>query len=100
MLRRTPLKRTGKIGLRNKDANRINYQRFADMGIDRCELCEGTFGLAVAHKNPREWYRSCPELLHDESQVAFFCQDCHSIVDDRSKTSKTESDEIFENLRT
>lgn len=99
MLRRTPLKRIGKIGKRNQEANKINYGRFAEMGIDRCELCGGTFGLAAAHKHPREWYRSCPELLSDESHVLYLCVECHEKLDNRDKTSKLESDEIFERLR-
>ncbi len=98
-MKRSSLKRIGKIGKRNQEANKINYKRFAALGITSCELCGGTFACAAAHKHPREWYRSCPELLHDMNQILFLCQKCHDRLDDRSKTSKTESDEIFEKLR-
>lgn len=97
-MKRTPLKRIGKIGKRNIASNQINYGRFAEMGITSCELCGGTFGLAAAHKNPREWYRSCPELLYDMEQVLLLCQECHNRIDDRSRTSKEESDAIFERI--
>ena len=98
-MKRTPLNRIGKIGRRNQEANKVNYGRFEALGIDRCELCGGTFGLAVAHKEKREWYRACPELLYDEKQTALLCVNCHDKLDDRSKTSKQESDEIFDTLR-
>lgn len=100
MLRRTPLNRIGKVGRRNQEANKINYGRMNDLGITHCELCPSSFGLAGAHKHPREWYRSCPELLSDESHVIYLCQKCHDRLDDRSITSKEESDETFDRLRT
>lgn len=98
-MKRSRISPIGKIGRRNQEANKVNYGRFAEIGIERCELCGGTFGLAVAHKEKREYYRSCPELLYDEKQTALLCVECHSRVDDRSKTSKQESDEIFDTLR-
>jgi len=68
-----------------------------------CELnfkgCMGTFGVAPAHKYPREWYRSKPELLSDYHQWIIGCQYCHQILDDRSKTTEEEKDEIFNQLR-
>lgn len=98
-MKRSPLRKVGKIGLRNKEANKINYGRFAEMGVTSCEICGSTFACAAAHKHPREWYRSCPDLLSDFSQILFLCQSCHDRIDDRSQTTKTESDEIFERLR-
>lgn len=98
-MKRSRLNPVGKIGRRNQEANKINYGRFAEMGIDRCELCGGTLGLAVAHKEKREWYRACPELLYDPKQTALLDQQCHDRIDDRSKTSKEESDRIFDTLR-
>ena len=94
------MKRIGKVGRRNQEANKINYGRFKKMGIDRCELCGGTFGLAVAHKERREFYRACPELLYDLKQTALLCVNCHDKLDDRSQTTKAESDKTFDTLRT
>lgn len=93
------MRQIGKIGKRNQEANKINYGRFASLGIERCEICGGSFALAVAHKEKREFYRACPELLYDERQVALLCQMCHEKLDNRRKTSKRESDEIFNRLR-
>ena len=95
-MKRSPIRKIGKIGLRNKEANKINYAYFASIGVENCQLCGGSFGLAVAHKEKREWYRAFPELLHSPSHIKLLCVICHQRLDDRSLTTKKESDAIFD----
>lgn len=103
-MKRSILNPVGKIGKINIEARKSIASQCEEMGLERCELrfpfCNGTFGLAPAHKHPREWYRGRGELLSDWHHWIVACQYCHEILDDRSKTSKKESDEIFDTLRT
>jgi len=94
----------GKIGKRNLEANKHLKWIFNDYGITRCELklspeCTKNDYLAFCHKEKREWYRAFPKLLYDFKHVLLGCQNCHSILDDRSKTTKEESDAIFNEKR-
>jgi hypothetical protein len=102
-MKRTPLNKIGKIGKRNIDAVRRLKWIFNDYGITRCELnfpgCTPDMFLAFCHKEKREWYRIVPKLLYSFKHVILGCQNCHDILDDRSKTTKEESDEIFNKLR-
>jgi len=97
------MKKIGKIGKINIEARKKIAEIAEDMNINYCELnfkgCMRTFGVAPAHKYPREWYRSKPELLSDYHQWIIGCQYCHQILDDRSKTTEEEKDEIFNQLR-
>jgi len=102
-MKKTPLKKIGKIGRRNIDANKLLKLIFNDYGINRCELnfkgCTPGIFLGFCHREKREYYRKFPELLHNFKHVILGCQNCHSILDDRSKTTKKESDSIFNEKR-
>lgn len=95
------MKRVGKIGRINQEARKKIALYCAEHSLSHCELlfpgCMGTFGVAPAHKEKREWYRTRPELLYDRSHFKIACQFCHEILDNRAKTTKKQSDEIFEN---
>jgi len=97
------MKRIGKIGKINIEANRILFQKFREAEIDYCELkfqgCLKNWLLQFCHKEKREWYRGKPELLSDLKHVILGCQNCHEILDNRAKTTKEKSDNIFKGLR-
>jgi hypothetical protein len=97
-MKRTPLKRIGKIGKRNIDANKIIKQRFQEEGIEHCELkLEGCMDwpLQIVHRHKRVYYRDKPELLYAREETALGCQSCHDkIEDDRELT-----EEIFKRIR-
>jgi hypothetical protein len=91
----------GKIGRINREARRSIAEQSEELGIEWCEIqfhgvCQGNFGLAPAHKEKREWYRGHHELLSDRRHWLAACQPCHIVLDDRSKTTKEESDLFFE----
>lgn len=97
------MKKVGKIGKINIRANRILFQKFRDAEIDYCEIkfkgCLKNWLLQFCHKEKREWYRGKSGLLSDMKHVILGCQNCHEILDNRSKTTKEESDAIFLKLR-
>lgn len=86
----------------NRQARAI-IARDAENGIiTSCELrfpgCMGTFGIAPAHKRPRIFYRTVEELS-DFKNYVWACVHCHQILDDRTKTSREQNDELFAQLR-
>lgn len=93
----------GKITEINKEARKIIAEVSKEHNILRCELkfkgCMRTFGLAPAHRHPRIWYKGSVKLLSNYKQFVGACQYCHEILDNRSKTSQEESNNIFNNLR-
>ena len=93
----------GKITEINREARRKIAEECEMRGLDSCELrfkgCMGRSFLAPAHRERREWYLGRPELLSDYNQWVVSCVSCHAILDDRSKTTKEESDRYFVNLR-
>lgn len=104
-------KRTGKYFFKMKSP-RVDYWAkcrnklkplFQEKGIISCELklagCLGDNFMGFAHKEKRVWYYSQPELLADFKQVVLACANCHQVLDNRSKTTKEESDNIFKRLR-
>lgn len=85
----------------NAKANKKIKQLFQSLGIYKCELnfegCLVNWTLAPAHKEKRIWYKENGfEWLSDRSHILLACQHCHSILDDRSKTTKKQSDSYYE----
>lgn len=88
-------------------ANRVSRRVIAriaeEKGLESCEIrfqgCMGTFGVAPAHRHNRDWYKGDAELLSDFSQWLCACQACHQILDNRSKTTEAQVEEIFNELR-
>lgn len=97
------MKQIGKIGMANIKANKRIDQYFQDNDITVCEIrfpgCQWNYLLTRCHKEKRENYRGDLEMLGDPSQVILACVHCHSILDDRSKTTKEQSDAIFKRQR-
>lgn len=90
-----PIKRIGKIGKRNVEANKILKEIFLEKGIVRCEVCGTDNFLSFAHRHKRDWYRSCPYLLSDYNQVLLLCVPCHATIE----VSKEKTERLFETLR-
>jgi hypothetical protein len=98
-MKRSYIKKIGKIGLINLEVNRKIKEMFLEKGIDKCEIrlpgCMITWPLAPAHRHKRVWYYSQPELLSDFSQFVLACQRCHEkIENDKDLTEK-----VFKRLR-
>lgn len=97
------MNKIGKVGKANIAANRKLKKMFGEKGITTCELafpgCLWDYMLTFCHKEKREAYRGNLERLSAFEEVVLGCQHCHAILDDRSKTTKKQSDAIFRKLR-
>lgn len=82
----------------NREARRMIAKIAEERGLDKCELCGDTFGCAPAHKEKRIAYGTAAELA-DYNNWICLCQKCHTVLDDRSLTTKKELDAIFSSLR-
>jgi hypothetical protein len=105
------MNRSGKWGKINAAARKRIAEIAEEENISTCEIrfdgCEGTFGIAPAHRYPRDWYKRkenydtdpTPEdfikKLSDKDQWLAGCQRCHARLDSRNKTTEEEKEEIF-----
>jgi len=89
------VKRVGKIGGINLEANKKLKELFTEKEITRCELCQSPFMLSWHHRHKRLFYRSCPELLSSFNQVVLLCAKCH----DEAERDKEYTKDIFMKLR-
>lgn len=97
-MKKTPLKKIGKIGLRNLEANRILKEKFEELGIYWCEKCgRSDLPLTNAHRHKRDWYypEERQHLLYDINQVLKLCLGCH--IEIEGNVEKT--DLLFNMLR-
>lgn len=94
-MKRSPLKKLGKIGKINKASNEKLKELFIENDITSCEICGLTYGLTFAHRHKRVWYRSRPELLSDANQVLLLCLECHQKIEYNKKLTE----ETFIRLR-
>ena len=82
-LKRSPLRRVGKTGEANLEANRRLKKTFA--GSKTCEIqlegCLKTWPLQFCHRHKRIWYKGDVELLADYKQVVVGCQSCHEKIE-------------------
>lgn len=68
------------MGKRTDKWNRVRAKlkkKFEAMGITRCELCFGTFGLSFAHAKKRRFITEDA----DWEDVALLCQPCHEKIE-------------------
>jgi hypothetical protein len=98
-MKRTPLKRIGKIGQANIEARKKIAEIAEERGLDYCELgltgCLGKMYLAPAHKHKRAWYKGNAELLADPNEWVSACQNCHNLIEIDPKLTA----DVFEQLR-
>lgn len=93
------MKRIGRIGKANIQANKILKEIYYKKGIDSCEIrldgCLGQFTSAFAHKHKRSWYNGNVELLSSFNETILACQNCHNIIEN----DKILTEEVFKRLR-
>lgn len=98
--KRKPIRKIGKIGRRNLDANTILFKKYIDLPeLSPCEigkvgLCWHMF-MGFAHRHSRVSYRKYPEMLASINQTLKSCNPCHKFLDSHSEFKK----EIFYKLR-
>lgn len=96
-LKKTPLRKVGRVGKANLEANK----RLKDVlqGIVTCEMklegCMGGFTLQNAHRHKRAWYKGEVELLSDYKQVVKACTICHELTEYNRELNR----EVFNKLR-
>lgn len=96
-MKRSPLKRIGRVGRANMEANRILREKLGH--ITSCEIkldgCLGSFTLANVHRHKRLFYKGDAERLSDTRQVVRGCQNCH----DKIEHNKELTEAVFMKLR-
>lgn len=84
-LKRTPLRKIGKVGRANQMANQKIKQFCTDHNIQGCEVklpgCTNIF-IFPAHLYSRHYLRSSPDLLSNPDQYVMACEYCHRQLDD------------------
>ena len=93
-MKRTPLRKVGKIGEANIEARKRIAIIAEEKGLNYCELrldgCTRTWPLAPAHRHKRSWYQGDVDLLSAYEQWISACQNCHDLIEhDAELTEKT-----------
>jgi len=83
------IRKIGKIGKRNIEANKILNKEYSKLELPPCEagipnLCWHQHH-GYMHRHGRVWYRSRPELLHSVNQTLKGCNPCHDYLDAHRK---------------
>lgn len=95
-MKRTPIRRIGKVGKANLEANRrlkkILPKEYCEVQLDGCM---NNWPLTWAHRHKRSWYKGDPDLLADLNQVVVACQPCH----DKIEHDKELTEKVFSKLR-
>jgi hypothetical protein len=94
-MKRSYLKRCGKIGRINLAANKILKDKYRKEGIIECEMCGSDWGLTFAHRRKRWYYKDKPELLSDMNETRLLCLTCHQKIEYNKKLTE----EVFKGLR-
>jgi len=98
-MKKTPLKRIGKVGEANLKANRILARRWKELGVEACEIglpgCTITWPLQNVHRHKRYWYHGDYRLLSSYWQVVRGCQHCHETIENDENLTE----EVFNRLR-
>lgn len=97
-MKRTPLRKIGKIGEANIEARKRIATICEEEYLNHCELnfdgCPG-WPLAPAHRHKRAWYKGDVDLLSDYNQWVAACQFCHNLIEHNAALTE----EVFERLR-
>jgi len=98
-VKRKAIRKVGKRGKINLEANKELKKLFQQKGINRCELhflgCWGTNALSYVHRHKRRDYYGKEKLLTDFLQVLLGCVPCHQILEQDAKLTE----EVFLKLR-
>ena len=98
-LKRTPLRRVGKQGIINREANQKLREIYEEKGITECEIrlpgCLINWTLAFAHRHKRDWYKTKKFGLDLFEETVLACTSCHNQIEHNKKLT----DEVFNRLR-
>lgn len=98
-MKKTRLKRVGKIGQANILARKKIAEIAEEKGLNYCEIklggCLGYMYLAPAHRNKRAWYKGNVDLLSDFNQWVCACVNCHNLIEH----SQALTEQVFNRLR-
>jgi len=98
-MKRTALKRVGKIGLANIESRKRIAEIAEERCIDYCEIgfedCLTSMYLSPAHRHKRAWYQGDVELLSDYKQWVGACQSCPNTIE----FNEDLTEEVFLRLR-
>lgn len=98
-MKRTPLRKIGKIGQANIEARKRIAEISEEKGLNYCEInlegCLGGMYLAPAHRRKRSFYRGNVELLADYNEWICGCQSCHQKIEFNQELT----DKIFNKCR-
>jgi hypothetical protein len=99
------LRKIGKQGKINLEANKILKIIYEEKGIERCELgqlpelgftdCLRNWALGFAHKKKRIEYYKCPDQLSSFNETILACVNCHNKIEN----NKQLTEEVFRILR-
>lgn len=96
-MRKTPLKRIGKVGRANMQANALLQGKLAHITLCEAGLpgCLGNMFPTKAHRHKRAWYKGDIGLLSDYKQVILICVKCHNTIEHNAELTKR----TFQRLR-
>lgn len=98
-MKRTPLKKIGKIGVANKEARKRIAEIAEEKGLVNCEIrmggCFNWMALAPAHRYKRSWYKGDVDKLSDYNEWVAVCVHCHNLIEIDPALTK----EVFNRLR-
>lgn len=99
-MKRTPLRKIGKIGEANIEARQRIAAIAEEKGINYCELqvvdnCLRHRYLAPAHRHKRAWYKGDVAKLSDYQQWVAACVNCHDFIEHKPLFTS----ELFQMLR-
>lgn len=97
VVKRTPLRRVGRIGTANMLANKRLRASLGHIGTCemRLEGCLISWPLQFAHRHKRSWYKGDLEKLSNTKQVIVACQSCHN----KTEYNRELNDEVFNKIR-
>ena len=99
-MKRTPLRKVGRIGEANIEARKRIAEIARRNNLIACELvlddgCLGYSYLAPAHRHKRSWYKGDVEKLSDYNEWVAACQSCHNTIEN----DPILTEEVFKKLR-
>lgn len=98
-MKRTPLRKIGKVGVANLEARKRIATLAEELGLNYCEIglpgCLVTSFLAPAHRRKRNFYKGNVELLAAYENWICACQNCHAKIE----VDKELTERFFNTLR-
>lgn len=93
------MRRIGKVGRANMEANRAIKEITEMNAISYCEMrlegCMITWPLQIAHRHKRAWYKGEADKLSDFKQWVIACDNCHR----KTEWNRELNRDVFAKLR-